>query len=77
MDTLHTLAVVFLTRGHDGGDVVGGLNLHLKVLGQVVSDGERHAHRQEVLLPLECKVDRRFKYNLALCIIKTTEITEE
>ena len=77
MDTLHTLAVVFLTRGHDGGDVVGGLNLHLKVLGQVVSDGERHAHRQEVLLPLECKVDRRFKLNLALCIINTTEITEE
>ena len=65
---------VFLTRGHDGGDVVGGLNLHLKVLGQVVSDGERHAHRQEVLLPLECKVDRRFELNRALTsfIIKST-----
>ena len=37
---------VFLTRGHDGGDVVGGLDLHLKVLGQVVGDGERHAHGQ-------------------------------
>ena len=35
---------ISLTRGDDGGDVVGGLNLHLKVLGQVVGDGERHAH---------------------------------
>ena len=47
---------IILTRGDDGGDVVGGLNLHLKVLGQVVGDGERHAHGQEVLLPLQSKV---------------------
>ena len=46
---------IILTRGDDGGDVVGGLNLHLKVLGQVVGDGERHAHGQEVLLPLQSK----------------------
>ena len=54
---LHTFyAGIILTRGDDGGDVVGGLNLHLKVLGQVVGDGERHAHGQEVLLPLQSKV---------------------
>ena len=35
---------IILTRGDDGGDVVGGLYLHLKVLGKVVGDGERHAH---------------------------------
>ena len=35
---------LILTRGDDGGDVVGGLYLHLKVLGKVVGDGERHAH---------------------------------
>ena len=44
---------IILTRGYDGGDVVGGLDLHLKVLWQVVGDGKRHAHGQEVLLPLQ------------------------
>ena len=48
---------LILTRGDDGGDVVGRLNLHLKVLGQVVGDGERHAHGQQVLLPLQSKAE--------------------